>query len=106
MSVINHHYSLCNNPEERSSLLLRTYTSLMSKENTRDESILYMDLYWVYRLYGYQVCAPCEQREDATSVLCWRQNINTSLVNAQDMINAVSKCSICNFACAGSLTEE
>jgi hypothetical protein len=81
-SVINYHYSLCNNPEEHSSLLFRTYSGLIFKENTREESILHIVLYWVYKLYGYHFCTPCEQREDATAVLCWRQIMNTSFVNA------------------------
>jgi hypothetical protein len=80
--VINYHYLLCNNPEECSSLLFRTYSSLISKENTREESILHIVLYWVYKLYGYHVCTPCEHHENATAVLCSRQNINTSFVNA------------------------
>jgi hypothetical protein len=81
-SVINYHYLLCNVPEECSSLLFRTYSGLISKENTRDESILHIVLYWVYRLYGYIVCTHCEHRENATAVLSWRRNINTSFANA------------------------
>jgi hypothetical protein len=75
--VINYHYLLCNISEKRSSLLFRTYSGPISKENTKQESILHIILYWIYRLYGYHVCTPCEHRENATAVLCWRQNINT-----------------------------